>query len=211
MFAPLLLAGLLPKPPTWLVAMEAGMPWIAVVAALYSPKRFVAFADQGSAGIPLFGVWFFSALTLMGSPAYASLVRRLPAFEMGLAAGAVLFAAAAIAMVRAKGGLVNLVVVLPLSLACGHGAVSGANCLLDQSPATVYRTVVSGKHTARGGTPYLDLEPWGPAPEAKSIMSPYSVSVPRGTYDAVRVGSRVCVVQRKGALGMAWYTARACL
>jgi hypothetical protein len=208
MFAPILMARVYPKPSLWLVAVEAGLPWIAVVAALCFPKRWAVFADRGGAVIPFFGVWFFSALSLMGGPAHTSLVGRIPAFEMGLVAGAVLCAGAAIAMVRSKGGLVNLVVVLPLSLGSGYGAVVHANCLLDDSPATAYRTVVSDKSSYRGL--HLELEPWGPAPGAESLMTPYRVSVPRETYDAVRVGGPVCVEQREGALGMAWYTARAC-
>lgn len=200
-----------PQPSVWLTAIEAGMPWIAVAAALCFPKRCVIFADKGGARIPLFGVWFFSVLALMGGFDYASLVRKLPALELGLVTGSVLFAGAVAAHVRARGSLVNLVVVLPLSLGCGYGTASQANYVLDRSPATAYKTVVSEKYAGHHGSQFLYLDPWGANPAPKSVTAPYKVSVPRETYDLVHEGGPVCVNQKEGGLGMAWFTAQACL
>jgi hypothetical protein len=84
--------------------------------------------------------------------------------------------------------------------------LSQANCGLDDSPSTVYRTVVSGK-----GPYHLDLVPWGANPALKSLTTHHRAMVPRETYNAVQEGDPVCVEQREGALGMAWYTARPCL
>ncbi|HMD71911.1 MAG TPA: hypothetical protein VKF41_11235 [Bryobacteraceae bacterium] len=207
-FAPLLLAIFLPTPPIWLVAIEAGMPLIALVAALCLPKWCKVFGDR--AGGLFFGIWFFAGMGLLGGLGHASLVRDLPALEMGLAAGAVLFAAAVIVHRRLQGNSGLLAILFVFSLAWGYGAVFQANCLLDHSSSTVYRTVASGKHTGRGGKTFLDLEPWGANPTPKSPGNRYSASVPSEIYDAVRVGSPVCVEQREGALGMAWYTARPC-
>jgi hypothetical protein len=167
------------------------------------------FGDR--AGVLFFGIWFFAGMGLLGGLGYATLVRDLPALEMGSVAGAVLFAAAVIVHRRLQANSGLLAFLFLFSLVWGCCAVFKANCLLDQSPGTVYRTVVSGKHMGRGASVYLDLEPWGANPTPKSLNYRYSASVPRETYDAVRVGGPVCVEQREGALGMAWYTARPCL
>lgn len=199
------------RPSAWMIVAEAGAPWVAVAAALRFPKRCAVLADQDGVRIPLFGIWLFVALAPFTAFRDATLVRLLPALGLGSAAGAVLFAAAAMARRRTKEGAVPWAILLLLSLSYGCANVVQANCGLDDSPATVFRTVVSGKHTSRGGRPYLDLEPWGGNPAPTGPMSRYSPSVPRATYDAVRVGGPVCVEQSEGALGMAWYTARPCL
>jgi hypothetical protein len=192
------------RPSVRIMALEAGAPWVVVAAALCFPNRCAVFFDRNCVRIPLFGIWFFCAVAPLGAFPHASLVRLLPALGLGSAAGAVLFAAAAIARWRAReGGPGPWAVLLLLSLVYGCANLRQANCGLDHSPATVYKTVVSGKHTGRHATLFLDLEPWGANPTAKQ----YAVVVPRETYDAFREGSPVCVEQREGALGMAWYTA----
>jgi len=193
-------------PPVWLVVFEAAAPWIAVGAALCFPKRCSLFG--GGSGIPLFGVLFFAALAPRGGNAYASLVAHLTGVEVGSVAGLLLFAVAAVAQIRTKANLQVLVILLPLSVVYGLFNLVQANCVLDHSPSTVYRTVVSSRSSYRGFS--LDLEPWGGNPPSKGLLTRYTVSVPRATYDAVEKGGPVCIEQRKGALGLAWFSARPC-
>jgi len=195
------------RPPVWLVAIEAAAPWIAVGAALAFPNRYSVCSDRDSSRFPLFGVWFFAALAPRGAFSYASLVERLSGIEMGVVAGVILFAVAAILHRRSKGNPMLLIVMLPLSLLYGQGNVTLVNCALDDSPATVYRTVVSGKSEGLHGGHSLDLGPWSGNLDPVKLNR---VPVPLETYDAVSKGGPVCVAQRAGALGIAWYTAQAC-
>jgi hypothetical protein len=198
------------NPPLWMMLVEAGAPWVAVAVALRFPKRCAVLVDLAGTRIPLFGIWFFVALVPVNAFRYASLVRLLPDLELGSVVGAVLFAAVAIARRRAKERGPGLsVILLLLSLLYGCANLSQANCGLDDSPSTVYRTVVSKKSSYRAYS--LDLEPWGANRALKSVTTRYKAIVPRETYYAVQEGGTVCVEQREGALGMAWYTARPCL
>lgn len=201
------LGGVAP-PPLWLVLLEASAPWIAVAAVLRFPERLVVFF--GGRRVPLFGVWSFAALAPLGVNAYRPLVRTLPAVELGLLAGAVVFAAAAISLRQPKAIPLLILPILPLSLLYGFTNVVQVNWVLDQSPATMFRTVVTRKSPAGRSELSLDLGPWGASPEQKSLSTRDRISVARETYDAVRVGGPVCVMQREGALGIAWYTAQAC-
>jgi hypothetical protein len=134
-------------------------------------------------------------------------VRKLPVLELACVVGAVLFAALLVSEVRAKGNPFLSIIVFFPSFGYAYSAVVQLNCVLDRSPATVYETLVSDK-SPRG--PSLYMQPWGPAPEPKSIMTPYHALVPRQIFDAVQEGGPICVVQREGALGIAWYTAQVC-
>jgi hypothetical protein len=211
-FTPFLLSavglGGIAPPPLWLVLLEASAPWIAVAAVLRFPERLVVFF--GGRRVPLFGVWTFAALAPMGVNAYRPLVRTLPAVELGLLAGAVLFAAAAVSLPQPKAIPLLILPILPLSLLYGFTNVVQVNWMLDRSPATMFTTAVTHKSPAGRSELSLNLQAWGANPEQKSLSARDRVSVTRETFDAVRVGGPVCVMQREGALGIAWYTAQAC-
>jgi hypothetical protein len=196
-----------PRPSVPMMAFMAGLPWVAAGMVWFFPSRFHFFPAPEDGRLALFGVLFFACLAPIGTYCYATSVRRLPAIGLACVVGAVLFAALMVSEVRAKGNPVLLMIAFPLSFGYGYAAVVKLNCVLDHSPATVYETVVSDK-SPRG--PALDIQPWGPEPEAKSIMTPYHTRVPQQIFDAVPVGGPICVVQRDGALGIRWYTAQAC-
>jgi len=206
----LALGGVLPgfqRPSLWAMTLEVGLPVVALGAAFCFPDRFVVCANRGDRRLSLIGAWFFSGTAHFGAYSYIIPVHRLPVIEVGFVLGAVVFAAAVISHLLAKAKLFNLVIALPLSLGYGYGVVNQVNCLLDHSPTTVYRTVVSYKSPR---SRMLYLEPWGPNPAPKGLLTSYRALVPRATSDAVRKGDTVCVVQRAGAMGMSWYTVQVC-
>jgi hypothetical protein len=198
------------RPSLWMMTFEIGLPLVALGAVFCFPGRFVVCASRGDRRFSVIGAWFFAGLAQFGAYLYAAPVQKLPFIEYGLMIGAFLFAGAVISHLLAKASLFPLAMVLPLSCSYGYGVVVQVNCLLDHSPAKVYRTVVSHKPSGRGYSQVLDFEPWGPNPAPKSLMTQYSVTVQRATFDAVRTGDTVCVVQRSGAMGMSWYTVQVC-
>jgi hypothetical protein len=195
------------KPSVSMMAVLVGLPWVAAGMVWCFPGRFFFFPVPFDRRLTLFGVLFFTSMAPFSTYCYAPFVRKLPVLELACVVGAVLFAALLVSEVRAKGNPVLMTIALPLSVLYGYAAVVQLNCVLDHSPATVYKTVVSNKSLRR---PSLDMDPWGPAPEPKSILTQYHALVPRQIFDAVQVGGPICVVQSAGALGISWYSAQVC-
>ena len=92
-------------------------------------------------------------------------------------------------------------ILFPLHASYPWGALTLANAMLDHGAPEVFPVTVRGKHVSSGKhTSWdLDLDPWGPVAERKSV------DVGRRLYGLVSVGDRVCVVLRPGALGARWY------
>jgi hypothetical protein len=195
------------EPSVPMTAVLVGLPWVAVGMVWCFPGRFFFFPVPFDRRLTLFGVLFFASMAPFGAYCYAAFVRKLPVLEVACVVGAILFAALLASEVRTKGNPVLMMIALPLSVLYGYAVVVQLNCVLDHSTATVYQTVVSNKSLRR---PSLDMQPWGPAPEPKSIMTPYHALVPRQILDAVQQGGPICVVQRDGALGISWYSAQVC-
>src|ERR1022692_646032 len=198
------------RPSLGTMMLEIGLPLVALGATFCSPDRCLVCAARGDGRLSLIGAWFFAGMAQFGAYHYITPVRRLPLIEFGLTIGAILFAAAVTSQLLAKARLFPLVIALPLSLGWGFGVVVQVNCLLDRSPTTVYRTLVSRKSPGLHAGQALYLEPWGPNPAPKDLLTSYSASVPRATFDAIRQGDTVCVVQRSSAMGMSWYTVQLC-
>ncbi len=196
-----------PRPSVSMMAVMVGLPWAAVGMVWFLPSRFLFFPAPEDGRLSLFGVLFFACLAPIGTYCYATSVRKLPAIGLACVVGAVFFAALLVSEVRAKGNPFLSITAFFPSFGYAYLAVVQLNCVLDRSPAAVYETLVSDK-SPRG--PAVDMQPWGPAPEPKSIMTPYHALVPRQIFDAVQAGGPICVVQRDGALGIRWYTAQVC-
>ena len=94
-------------------------------------------------------------------------------------------------------------VLLPLIFGAMYafGLVAFADTQLDKDTPTNYRAQVLDKHITKGKSTnyYLDLAPWGPFAQAKSLNVPISV------YDSAEPGDTVCLVVHPGALHAAWY------
>lgn len=100
----------------------------------------------------------------------------------------------------------SLLVFLLLMPLYTTGALLHANTLFDRSPVQLFQPHVLDKRVSHGKSTsyYLELEPWGPRQEAKSVM------VPRTLYLSVAVGDPVCVWLRSGALHSPWFFVRRC-
>jgi hypothetical protein len=89
----------------------------------------------------------------------------------------------------------------------GYGAGLELNAIADRSAPQVFQVVVLAKHASedsRSTTWYLTLNPWGP------VTTREDVSVLGALYRATRPGDTVCVLLRRGAIGMPWYEVTAC-
>jgi hypothetical protein len=102
-----------------------------------------------------------------------------------------------------KGPRAQGAVLLPLIFGAMYafGLIAIADTQLDKGTPTNYRTQVLDKHITRGKSTsyYLDLAPWGPFAQAKSL------NVPIRVYDSTELGDTVCLVLHPGALHAAWY------
>jgi hypothetical protein len=95
--------------------------------------------------------------------------------------------------------LLALVVLTPLVTCYPWGALSLGNALLDHERPEVFRVAVRNKSAK-----YLDLDPWGPVTERKTV------EVGRRLHDDVSVGEVLCVGLFPGAIGAHWYVVRRC-
>lgn len=89
----------------------------------------------------------------------------------------------------------------------GYGAGLQLNTIADRSVPQVYRVAVVAKHVdenAHVKTWYLTLEPWG------TVTTSEDVSAAEALYRVTRPGEIVCVLLRRGAIGMPWYEVTAC-
>jgi hypothetical protein len=78
------------------------------------------------------------------------------------------------------------------------------NCLLDRSPAMLYKSVVVGKGKEFLGPYTLHIQPWS------GFRGVATAGVARKVDSSVERGDTICVLERKGALNMAWFTAQTC-
>jgi hypothetical protein len=128
--------------------------------------------------------------------------------ELAAAVGIVLFSVSIVAdgNMRRRRSWGGMVLLFLFNAMYGYVGTFELNVLLDRSPAAVQRSVVESKYyvIGRGGGDRLDIRPWGPVDQVKSVW------VWGPVYRAVQAGGPVCMVLRQGALGIPWYTAHAC-
>jgi hypothetical protein len=208
--------GFMARPYGWILAAQIGMPCLALSLVWIFPRWYSLFHGATGRFLPLQGddkrvsliAFFFpTAFTLTTYYEYVSLVNWSSGIPFACLVGGVFFAAAAIpdSDLRTKeiGPRIDLAIGVLLALAYGYAAVLQLNCVLDQSPAAVYRAVVSGK-SDRGRGWHLEVEPWGIENEVRTTKVPHDV------FKSVQTGDQVCIVLKQGALRMNWYTVQAC-
>jgi hypothetical protein len=171
-------------------------------------------ARNGPAGV--FLAWMWSAIItyflIGGYFDYAALVDRTTLTALACLTGAILFLAITkhCPQMLVRTELPFAVLVYCFLVVYSYTAIFQLNCVFDRSSATVHRPVVLEKvygFRARG----LVVDSWSP----DSRMSVPSLVLRRGAamvppspelFKATHVGDRICVVQRKGAFAMSWFT-----
>jgi hypothetical protein len=189
-----------------LVVLSIVLPWISIALAARFPGDFtLSMIEKGSRREGLGLGWVLLAGYVLSAFGGVEVVGLKHALFLGCLPGALFFGVVVMVQKRCRVGLslAGLTVVVLLSAIYGYGLVRELNIVVDRSPATVYPTVVVNKRYTRGGYK-LVVGPWGSAREADSMY------VAPSLYDSIKVGERVCIVVKEGALGMSWYSAQAC-
>ena len=87
----------------------------------------------------------------------------------------------------------------------GYGAVSLINVTLDKSKAVVVPRTITDKYTSGSKSRVYNLEVASWTGAGSTV-----ITVPAFFYDAVSIGGQVCITNRTGALGVAWYDIGLC-
>jgi hypothetical protein len=200
----------------WIASVQLGLPWLAVGLVLCFPRRFCLFHELSKDAVAvgeedrrpaLFGAFFISLISFfVTGPIYIS-----PDWVvLTLLFGALLGGVATFAECRANGNPGYTILAIPLFVLYGYVAVYEVNCGLDHSPAVVRSMAVSHKvHGGRGST-FVDLEPLSGESEDATVVAQHNVQVSRRVAESLREGGLACVVQRKGVLGLSWYSIQVC-
>lgn len=100
-------------------------------------------------------------------------------------------------------GLVGITTVLVF---CVYATLTAANAVLDQTEPTMHSAVITGKRDTggKGRTYYLKL-----APPLDHRFGD-EVQVTGRMFVATNVGDRVCISERPGTLGFAWFEVASC-
>jgi len=189
------------RPPALAIALHIALPWLAVGMVLLCPRQFTVFLDSDTRK-PLSAVWFLNMIALVVLFRCVSFTDWTQAIWIGCIPGAALFAIALIIEWPARSTPLGLAFVLFFSIGYGYGTVRELDILLDRSPAIVIRSRIQEKSRLKAYV--LRVDPWGDVSKIRNE------TVPQSTYQAVQVGGPVCMVLRRGAFGINWYTAQAC-
>jgi hypothetical protein len=186
---------LVPHPTHWLPAVQVGVPWIG-----YAVAR-ICRLDYPYA-YPLY--FSFCSVVSMGTLDLAALSDRLVPAAAALAGGLVLVVAVTWSEPPASSpsARVGWVAGVLLAALYVYASMFVANCLLDRSGARVERAAVVRKRQAVKGPSKVYLQ-WG----GHGLTSE---PVGERLFQSVQPGDTVCIVERGGALGMAWHTVQLC-
>jgi hypothetical protein len=202
---------LLPDLGSWLhgltLALQVSLPWIMVGIVACCPELFSFEGVVPAASSPY--IAYFAYTLLVGSTRgfrFLKLVGGARPVWLIAAVAAALFLAACLADISMQRRLSwpGTGLLLIMSVPYGYATVLQLNVFLDRSPASIERAVLAGKHYGGAEWKQLRLQPWG------AITEVSSVTVPTSLYKAVQPGDVVCMVLRKGGLGIPWYTAQSC-
>jgi hypothetical protein len=201
-----------PGPYFWLIPAQILVPWIAFGLVWCFPRVISFGCSWADKYVAWSGLVLLITLPARIAYYYVALLNETSAFLTAFIVGALLCLAAALLDSKRLARRERFVMVfwlLPATL-YSHAAASQLNCVLDNSPATVYRSVVIKKPLAYGDMYHPDywlrVEPWGAEHGAKDK----DAGVSSRTYHSVHVGDTVCVVQREGWLGLRWFTVQTC-
>ena len=197
-----------PKPYGLVITLLALLPWIGLrivarsqgVVRLDAPRNDPHPNVAAAFIVPGLTLWLRAMLD------FKLLSWKLSAFfTIAFALALLLAAVAADSSLRQKKIAVSFMALFALSY--GFGLSTEANCLLDHSPADVYRTMILSKRISNGTkstTFYLTLAPWGSRQDADNVR------VSRSFYHSVQRGDSICVNARPGALRIPWYAVSNC-
>jgi hypothetical protein len=199
-----------PSPYFWLIPAQILVPWIAFGLVWYFPGVISFDGGWDDKYVAWSAVVLLITLPARIAYYYVALLNETSALLAAFIVSAILCLAAALIesdRLARRDRFVMIFWLLPAML-YSHAAAIQLNCVLDNSPATVYRSVVI-KKPLEYGTMYhphywLRVEPWGAEHGAKDA------GVSSRTYHSVHVGETVCVVQREGWLGLRWFTVQTC-
>lgn len=197
-----------PRPNALLVLTAAVVPWLAAMAACWSGGTLHVLARGRRDRRPNVTIAFMLPgialmMRLTGEFHVLNLQRMV---AVACVAGAALAAAGLLADREMRRRPSAWIALLALSGVWGFGAGLGVDAALDGSPATVYRTTVTGQHVSHGRhtSYYVSLAPWGPQKDEDSVEVSWK------TYATLRAGDEVCVPLRPGTLGVPWYRVEGC-
>jgi hypothetical protein len=188
-------------PPLVAIALHIALPWLAVGMVMVYPKQLAVFLDSDTRQ-PLSAAWFLNMIALVVLFRCVSFTDWTQAVWVGCIPGAALFAIGLIVEWPSRSGPLGLAFVMFFSVGYGYGAVRELDVLLDRSPAIVVRSTILEKSRFKAYA--LQVEPWGDVQQIKNVLVPESV------YQSVEKGGSICMVLRRGAFGIGWYTAQAC-
>jgi hypothetical protein len=189
------------------LALQVSLPWIMVGMVACCPELFSFEGVVPSASSPYIA---YLAYTLLVSPTngfrFLKLVAGARLFWLMAGVAAALFLAACLADISMQRRLSwpAIGLFLVMSVPYGYATVLKLNIFLDRSPASVEATVLTGKRYDGSEWKRLSVKPWG------AIKEVSVVTVPNWLYRELQPGDAVCMVLRKGGLGIPWYTAQSC-
>ena len=194
------------QPFLFLVILHLALPWLPVGLAACFPGDFtLTLRFKGATREGLAFGWFVIALYSMAAFEAIKLLNWHDSALLGCLPGAI-FLAAVIRVNRrcaVRATLPGLVALTIFSGVYGYSFARELNFVLDHSPAAVHPAIVMKKRFGRSSY-LLEIAQWAPQVHAERIR------VTRSMFDAVTERDRVCIVVKKGALGMPWYTAQPC-
>jgi hypothetical protein len=189
------------------VAVQLVLPWVL----------YVCLVRQGPSGVFISWMWSSIACYFLttGYFGYAALVDRTETVVAACTLGAGLIAGIAVHRPEmvAKGVRQLTFLIYCFTAVYSYDALLQLNCLLDRSPVTVYRPIVLEKVYGIRRSVGLLVEPWSPDQRHSAVtllIKPGTAMVPPSpeVFKTAREGETICVLQRKGALGMSWYAAQ---
>ena len=196
-----------PFPHPLVIVSLAVLPALAIALTLLSRELFHVGPGTNDARANLGMVAVFPALAIMARMLFDNyMVSWLPligaaVLGMALSTVALMICNRDLRQQPLKPLLVGLCTAI-----YAFGTIGEANALLDNSPATVFQSRILDKHIYHGKrTSYhLKLAPWGPLHETGDI------NVPSDVYNELEVNKMACVLVRRGALEMPWFSVQAC-
>jgi len=205
-----------PRPnDAWPLGLAMALPWIALLTA-WASRGLIRFIGPWRYTRPsLLAVLPTMALTL-GVRALADDARHVLGWgQAGLVTvlgGAILVAAMALADAAGatlRRGAVTGLALAPFALVYAFGAGLIANRALDRVPPQVDRVAVLERDVVQQGTKLegwkLRLAPGGPWRRGATVAVPFDL------FNRTPIGSRVCVRQHPGRLGIPWVAVAPCL
>jgi hypothetical protein len=198
LFAPLLLLGA----PGLATILHLAVPWFAILLVLWLPGDFTFSPDQIDSRLPLVYGMLPGVINVI-APIRATFLARWEAPWLPALLPAVILTLALFSVDRYVSKIRPLVLIPLLCSFYGYSASRELNVMLDYSATRTYTTKVIQKRFSRTSQT-LTVEPWG------TLAAPVTAHVDSATWERVNKSDPVCVDERPGAFGLAWFSVREC-